>query len=269
MVITYTHVHVYMCEGVNLCKARKGGSLLHQVHPQLAHHPVQPQTTPYKTVIHDHGRYQVITGDSFIHNGYSYAVNTTDRSGVRLDILTPAAAELDAMLSIYSRVYLTRFDLRLPQGTSVDTANEWVSQLFKKLRERLKSKFRRPEGVTAPILNFAYGWVREKELAKQVHYHCWIALPHRQVKRLGTPTSGIAGTITEIWVNLSGGETTLVEFPKPSDKYTKHYVIHRDKAETLEGPIFWLSYLAKERGKYQTGEGDRVHSTSKLRNKHL
>lgn len=55
----------------------------------------------------------------------------------------PLAAELDAMLSAYSRVYLTRFDLRLPAGTPVDIANEWVNQLFKKLRERLKSKFRR------------------------------------------------------------------------------------------------------------------------------
>ena len=70
------------------------------------------------------------------------------------------------MLSSYSRVYLTRFDLRLPAGTPVDTANEWVSQLFKKLRERLKSKFRRPEGVADPIPNFAYGWVREKRNGK-------------------------------------------------------------------------------------------------------
>ena len=229
--------------------------------------PAQPQTTPYRTVVHEYGRYQVITGDNFFHNGYPYPINTTAESGVRLDILTPIAAELDAMQSAYSRVYLTRFDLRLPAGTPVDTANEWVSQLFKKLRERLKSKFRRPEGVAAPILNFAYGWVREKEMAKQVHYHCWIALPHRQVKRLGTPTSGVAGAITEIWANLSEGEPTLVEVPKSSDKYTKYYVIERDKPETLEGPILWLSYLAKERGKYQTGKGDKVHSTSQLRNK--
>jgi len=244
--------------------------LLQQTQSELT--PAQSEqlkTTPCRTVSHDHGRYQVITGDKFFHNGYTYPINTTDKSGVRLDILAPIAAELDAMLIAYSRVYLTRFDLRLPAGTPVDTANEWVSQLFKKLRERLKSKLRRPEGLANPIINFAYGWVREQEVAKQVHYHCWIALPHRQVKRLGTPTSGIAGVITEIWANLSGGEPTLVELPKSSDKYTKHYVIERGKPETLEGPLFWLSYLAKTRGKYQTGKGDRVHSTSQLRNKNL
>lgn len=242
--------------------------MLQQTQPELI--PAQSeqlQTTPCRTVSHDHGRYQVITGGKFFYNGYTYPINTTDKSGVRLDILTPIAAELDAMLSAYSRVYLTRFDLRLPAGTPVGIANEWVSQLFKKLRERLKSKFRRPEGLANPVINFAYGWVREKEMAKQVHYHCWIALPHRQIKRLGTPTSGIAGAITEIWANLSGGEPTLVELPKSSDKYTKYYVIERGKPETLEGPILWLSYLAKERGKYQTGKGDRVHSASQLRNK--
>lgn len=212
--------------------------MLQQTQPELTlTQSEQPQFTPYRTVVHDHGRYPVITGDKFFHNSYPYPINTTDRSGVRLDILTPIAAELDAMLSAYSRVYLTRFDLRLPAGTPVDIANEWVSQLFKKLRERLKSKFRRPEGLANPVINFAYGWVREKEMAKQVHYHCWIALPHRQIKRLGTPTSGIAGAITEIWANLSGGEATLVELPKPSDKYTNHYVIERGKPETLEGPI--------------------------------
>lgn len=229
----------------------------------------QLQTTPYRTVVHDHGRYSVITGDKFFHNGYPYPVNTTAESGVRLDILTPIAAELDAILSSYSRVYLTRFDLRLPAGTPVDTANEWVSQLFKKLRERLKSKFRRPEGVADPILNFAYGWVREKEMAKQVHYHCWIALPHRQVRRLGTPTTGIAGVITEIWCKLTGGKDTLVELLGKDKRFPESYVIERGKPETLEGPLYWLSYLAKMRGKYQTGEGDRVHSTSKLRNKNL
>ncbi|HAU4419956.1 TPA: inovirus Gp2 family protein, partial [Citrobacter freundii] len=143
------------------------------------------QATPYTTKVHTHGRYRVITGDVFIHHGYAYPINATDQSGVRLDILTPIAEQLDAILSIYSRVYFSRFDLRLPENTPIDTGNKWVSDLFKKLRERLKSKLNRPEGLAEPILNFAYGWVREKEEAKQVHYHCWIALPHRQVRRLG------------------------------------------------------------------------------------
>lgn len=225
------------------------------------------QATPYTTKVHTHGRYRVITGDVFIHHGYAYPINATDQSGVRLDILTPIAEQLDAILSIYSRVYFSRFDLRLPENTPIDTGNRWVSDLFKKLRERLRAKLNRPEGLAEPILNFAYGWVREQEKAKQVHYHCWIALPHRQVRRLGTPTSGIAGSIVEIWMGLTGGKAALVELPKATERYPNYYIIERNKPKTLEGPFLWVSYLAKERGKYQTGNGDRVHSTSKLSNK--
>lgn len=227
----------------------------------------QPQTTPYRTAIHDHGRYPVITGDKFFHNGYPYPINTTDKSGVRLDILTPIAAELDAMLGAYSRVCFVRFDLRLPEGTTVDTGNGWVSQLFRKLRERLKSKFRRPEGVTAPIHNFAYGWVREQKNAEQHHYHCWLALPHKHIQRIGGRTYGVGSAIVDIWCGLTGEEHTLTQLLSKNDKHSTSYVIHRGQPETLKGPIYWVSYLAKESGKQQTGKGDRVHSTSQLRNK--
>lgn len=238
--------------------------MLQHTNPQ----PTALKATPYKTVKHNHGRYPVITGDKFIYNDYAYSVNITDESGVRLDILTPLVDQLAAMQSIYSRVLLSRFDLHLPAGTPVDIANEWMRQLFKTLRERLTSKHSRPKGVNTPINNFAYGWVREKkEEAKQVHYHCWIALPHRQVQRLGGKTYGVASAIVDIWCKLTGGAHTLVELAKKSVEYSDHYVIERSKPETLAGPIWWVSYLAKERCKYQTGKGDRLHSTSKLGSK--
>ncbi|EIW9040722.1 hypothetical protein EQH51_01640 [Klebsiella pneumoniae] len=48
------------------------------------------------------------------------------------------------------------------------------------------------------------------------------------------------------------------------ERYPDHYVVDCDDPETLEGPVFWLSYLAKERSKLQTVEGTRNYSTSKL-----
>lgn len=234
---------------------------------QINTEPATPQTTPYKTIAHTYGLYKLIVGDRFIHNDYPYKINTTELSGVRLDILEPIAAELDAMLSMYSRVFFARFDLRLPVGTPVEVSNEWMRQLFKKLRERLKSKNKRPPNVTTPINNFAFGWVREKETAKQDHYHCWIALPHRQIQRLGGRTYGIGNAIMEIWCQLTGGEDTLIELLGKDERFPTHYVIERDKPESLEGVYYWVSYLAKVRGKYQTGKGDRVYSTSQLRNK--
>ncbi|WP_105288841.1 YagK/YfjJ domain-containing protein [Escherichia sp. MOD1-EC5948] len=240
--------------------------MLELVHPQSVQSQIT-QTTPYTVITHTHGRYPVIAGDTFYHNGRAYQINTTEKSGVRLDILRPIVEELDAMLSSYSRVFLSRFDLRLPDGTTVEESNKWVRQLFKKLRERLKSKTKRPEGVTSPINEFAFSWVRERHEVEKDHYHCWIALPHRQINRLGGRSYGVGSAIIDIWCQLTGGEHTLVHLAKKKAEYPNHYVIERGQPETLEGPIYWLSYLAKVRGKYQTGKYDRVHSTSQLRNR--
>lgn len=240
--------------------------MLELVHPQSVQSQIT-QTTPYTVITHAHGRYPVIAGDTFYHNGRAYQINTTEKSGVRLDILRPIVEELDAMLSSYSRVFLSRFDLRLPDGTAVEESNKWIRQLFKKLRERLKSKTKRPEGVTSPINEFAFSWVRERHEVEKDHYHCWIALPHRQINRLGGRSYGVGSAIIDIWCQLTGGEHTLVHLAKKKAEYPNHYVIERGQPETLEGPIYWLSYLAKVRGKYQTGKYDRVHSTSQLRNR--
>ncbi|ELY4306238.1 MULTISPECIES: hypothetical protein [Enterobacter cloacae complex] len=70
-------------------------------------------------------------------------------------------------------------------------------------------------------------------------------------------------------MKLTGGEATLVNLSKATKDYPVHYVIHRENPSSLEGPVFWLSYLAKERGKTQTGKGTRMYSTSKLSSKAL
>ncbi|WP_256127482.1 YagK/YfjJ domain-containing protein [Klebsiella pneumoniae] len=131
----------------------------------------------FHTVYHEHGRYKIINGGSFVHDGHEYPINSKG-SGVRHDILVAMVNELKAVLGFYSRVFLTRFDLHLPEFTSVEAGNKYIRQLFKRLRARLES---RNNGFSEKIINFAYGWVCEQEKASQPHYHCWIALPHRLV----------------------------------------------------------------------------------------
>ena len=70
-------------------------------------------------------------------------------------------------------------------------------------------------------------------------------------------------------MKLKGGKATLVNLSKATKDYPDHYVIHREHPSSLEGPVFWLSYLAKERGKAQTGMGTRMYSASKLSRKAL
>ena len=224
-------------------------------------------STPcFRTVYHDHGRYKTINGNSFVHDGREYRINNRIGSGVRHDILMSTINELKAIQKRYSRVFLTRFDLHIPEFTSVEAGNECIRKLFKRLRARLASG---NNGLSEPVIDFAYGWVCEQEKASQPHYHCWIALPHRLVRWFGTPDRGIAGIITENWMKLTGGKATLVNLSKATKDYPDHYVIHREHPSSLEGPVFWLSYLAKERGKVQTGNGTRMYSTSKLSSKAL
>ncbi|AKL11129.1 TPA: inovirus Gp2 family protein [Kluyvera intermedia] len=227
------------------------------------------EANSFRNVYHEYGRYKTIADKFFVHDGHQYPINTRIGSGVRHDILLAMVNELNAMQMLYSRVFLTRFDLHLPKLTSVEAGNKYVRQFFKQLHLRLKSTYNRPQGLSDPIINFAHGWVCEQEDALQPHYHCWIALPHRQVKWFGTADRGIAGVVTEIWMKLTGGKATLVNLSKATKNYPDHYVIHRDDPESLAGPIFWLSYLAKEKSKFQTGKGSRSYSTSKLSNKIL
>ncbi|MDH0061463.1 YagK/YfjJ domain-containing protein [Leclercia adecarboxylata] len=234
--------------------------------PQIKFQSSIPSTTCFRNVYHEFGRYKTIVGDSLIHDGHEYRINTRIGSGVRHDIFMATINELKAIQKRYSRVFLTRFDLHLPEFTSIDVGNEYIRKLFKRLRARLESG---NNGLAEPLNDFAYGWVCEQEKASQPHYHCWIALPHRQVRWFGTPERGVAGVITEIWMKLTGGKPTLVNLSKATKDYPDHYVIYRDNPSTLEGPVFWLSYLAKERGKSQTGKGTRLYSTSKLSNKAL
>ncbi|VAG28518.1 YagK/YfjJ domain-containing protein [Enterobacter hormaechei] len=161
-------------------------------------------TTCFRNVYHEHGRYKTINGNSFVHDGHEYRINTRIGSGVRHDILMSTINELKAIQKRYSRVFLTRFDLHLPALTSVEAGNKYIRKLFKRLRARLESG---NNGLSKPIIDFAYGWVCEQEKALQPHYHCWIALPHRLVRWFGTPERGIAGIITEIWMKLTGGVT--------------------------------------------------------------
>lgn len=272
-VIAYTYLFPWLIGnnsngGQNLFYIRMAKNMLNEMQQSQIHLPtILSSANCFRNVYHDYGRYKTISDKTFVHNGCEYPINSIIGSDIRYDILVPMIYELEAMQMHYSRVFFTRFDLHLPELTSVKTGNQYIRKLFKKLHQRLKSKYHRPQGLSEPIINFAYGWVREQEVALQPHYHCWIALPHRQVKWFGNSEKGIGGVITEIWKELTSGKATLVNFAKRSVKYPDHYVIYRNNPETLEGPIYWLSYLAKERGKVHTGVGTRIYSTSKLSSK--
>jgi len=206
----------------------------------------------------DDGRYSLIHTSEYVFEGLVYRLNyDPSKNGyhpIRKEIIDVFIKQLCAMQSHYSKVFAFRFDLSVPEGMSVSESNVLVSNLFERLRERFKKKAWNEQ----PSKRFAYGWVREKEKANQVHYHCWIALPYFQVQTAGFGYSGMIGLISELWDELTDG-ISRVHLPNG------RYCIVRDDHDSLVDFVERISYLAKNSGKFSSGKGQRIFSTSKLR----
>jgi hypothetical protein len=153
---------------------------------------------------------------------------------------------------------IIRFDLALPDNMAdhKDPAaeTELISAFFKKLKERLGYK------TNGDIKKMIYAWVREVEKAKKGHFHCYIGLPHRQVRAPGVISSdthagnGTMGLIEEIWDRLTDGGRVW---------YSKTHRIKDDASR--QKAIYHISYLAKVRGKtYAANAGHRNWGSSRL-----
>lgn len=208
----------------------------------------------------DDGRYRLIHTSEYIFEGLVYRLNyDPSKKGyhpIRKEIIDAFIKQLHAMQSHYSKIFAFRFDLSVPEGMPVLESNRLVSELF----ERLRGRFKKKAWNGQPIKKFAYGWVREKEKANHVHYHCWIALPHFQVQTAGFANTGMVGLISELWDELTD-DVSRVHLP------SGRYCIPRGDHNALVDFVERISYLAKNRGKFSSGEGQRIFSTSKLRTK--
>lgn len=209
----------------------------------------------------DDGRYSLIHSSEYVLDGLVYRLDYDSmKKGyhpIRKEIIDAFIKQIHAMQSQYSKVFAFRFDLSVPEGMPVSESNGLVSDLF----ERLRGRFKKKAWNGQPIKKFAYGWVREKERAMQVHYHCWIALPHFQVQTAGFGNTGMIGLISELWNELTD-DTSRVHLAENG-----RYSIVRGHHDSLADFVERISYLAKNSGKFSSGEGHRIFSTSKLRMK--
>ena len=217
-----------------------------------------PQSINLLTSHRDNGHYTLIHSSTYLHDGLIYELNhnpiSKRSSPIRKEIIDRFIEQLRAMLSHYNKVYGFRFDLSVPEGMSVDESNKLVSELF----TRLRGEFTAKAWNNQPIKKFAYGWVREKERAKQVHYHCWIALPYFQVNTAGFEDKGIIGRVSRIWSELTNG-VSRVHLPEDG------YRIKRGDHDSLAKMVKRISYLAKNRGKYSNGKGQQTFSASRVK----
>ncbi|HCE8850405.1 MAG: hypothetical protein DI535_28695 [Citrobacter freundii] len=207
------------------------------------------------------GRYSLIHSPVYSLDGLEYQLNhdpdDKNSNPIRKEIIDKFITQLRAMQSHYREVYGFRFDLSVPEGMSAEESNKLISELF----ARLRGEFTAKAWSNQPIRKFAYGWVREKEKAKQVHYHCWIALPYFQVRTAGFGDDGMIGRISRIWTDLTNG-VSRVHLPHG------RYIIRQCDHASLVEMVKRISYLAKNRGKSSDQKGQpKMFSGSRLQMK--
>lgn len=206
----------------------------------------------------DNGHYTLVHSSTYLHDGLTYELNHDPLSKlshpIRKEIIDRFIDQLQAMLTHYDELYGFRFDLSVPEGMPVAESNRLISDLF----TRLRGEFTAKAWNNQPIKKFGYGWVREKEKSKQVHYHCWIALPYFQVRTAGFGDKGMIGRISRIWSELTSG-VSRVHLPDG------RYRIKRGDHGSLVDMVERISYLAKNRGKYSNGKGQQTFSASRVK----
>lgn len=174
--------------------------------------------------------------------------------------------QMEAIASHYEDVFLVRFDLHLPKPDGdvlipPDEANRRVSNLFSTLKD---NKFRQRLWSGQSIKRSAYGWCNELERAKQLHYHCWIAVPKGRVENAGSirkrsddsyDTYGLVGMVFEIWQQLNPEGHAQVHCEAANSKRIKS-----SNPSDLKDAIHWLSYMTKSRGKvaFEDDNGDPI-----------
>jgi hypothetical protein len=183
--------------------------------------------------------------ESYTFDGREYSVNTgANLSPCMTPILDQIIGQLDAMLSYHSRVLVQRLDLHTDEYSA---KSEKMTLIMKKIRKHL--------GRVYGMKRFGYVWVREMERSKKQHYHLVLFMDQHKISY---PLK-LVRWIEDRWA-AQGQEC-----------------VHRSKNMTLtrvsyltsemKDCVFWLSYMAKERGKNYKGDRANNFGSSRLQKK--
>ena len=174
-------------------------------------------------------------------NGKTWWVNSA-KSGLYTKQLTMMINQIDNMLGYHSKLLVIRFDLRLYEYTP---DNKIITVFNRRLFKWLTRKYE--------VSRIGFAWCREKETAKQQHYHYVLLLDGHKIRH----PHEILLRIKEIWeTQLDGSMYT------PKNCY---YNIHRNDRKNIQDAIWRISYLAKARGKGYRDKQAKDYSTSRLK----
>ena len=163
------------------------------------------------------------------------------KQGVYIETLNKIIEQLDIALQIHKRILVYRFDLHV-------NYYEGNSKCLSKFMNRLKQWIKRNYG----IIDIGSIWVREREKAKEQHYHLTLYLDGNKIQH----PKKLNVQIKEMWAPHGHMPTIL----KP------YYYIDRNnlKARRLDA-IYRVSYLAKVRGKGYRDEQAKDYGASRLK----
>lgn len=134
--------------------------------------------------------------------------------------------QLEAMLTHSRCVMVVRFDLRM---NGYSNSNVLMTIFWRRLRKKLKRRY----------ANFKLGfvWVREKEKAKQQHYHVVVLVSKDIVHYSGTITTAVI----DVWQSITDTQAHI-----PQNCY---YTVKCEDWGSFIEPVKRVAYLAKSRGK--------------------
>jgi len=164
------------------------------------------------------------------------------KSGVYMSMLEPIIGQLEAMLSHHSKIHILRFDFHQPIYSNT---NEKMTVFNRRLFKWLKRNYR--------LNRIGFAWVREKEKAKQQHYHYVLMIDGHKVQY----SDLIQKKVIKIWTEITDGNTCWI----PKHPF---YNVARNDSDSLQEAVYRISYLAKVRGKGFRPPQTKDYSTSRI-----
>jgi hypothetical protein len=173
-------------------------------------------------------------------NKEEFRINANSELGIYKQVLLRFISQLDLAYLIHKRLLIYRFDLHL---NSPSNNNKIISRFLNRVKQKLKRNY--------GLDKIGYLWVREKESAKNQHYHLVLLLDGDKIRH----PSKLTKILREMW--KPNGFMPTIQNPYYFMNKHNHKVIKQDVIERV-------SYLAKVRGKGYRDSQAKDYQTSRL-----
>lgn len=186
------------------------------------------------------GRKHISKAGTVLHRGELVKVNAKG-SGCYTYMLKKIFEQFDIGLDKWKRQVFIRIDLHQAELTE---NNARITKFRKRLATKLTAHYGPHE--------MGYCWVRELEKAKAQHYHMKLWFDGDLLKT----SHYVRKYAKQVWEEMGG---TFPSLPKT--------YIYINSPETRLEALYWLSYLAKGRGKGYKDSQTKDYGTSRLKTK--